>query len=245
MKFSTFVLSAAALFAASSMSAPVRRAVDPALVPDFGIQAGTNPTGTGYVFPPSRFSILRRLTDDIVPGYSDCDGVAGPDGKAIKIPCACPPPRDQFIQVKIPESISENHANLPIIFQSLNANVAAGFAVNNPSVKVSFPTDGSSASKIARIQASLVTLQNLNGPGKGCPAASTTLLAQQKAITDGANNAAAPAPAPANPPPANNAAAGAPSAADVARLAPALGFSAGKNPTGTGDCDGAVNGKNY
>ncbi|KAK7689899.1 hypothetical protein QCA50_006538 [Cerrena zonata] len=200
MKFSTFVLSAAALFAASSMSAPVRRAVDPSLVPAFGIQAGQNPTGTG-----------------------DCDGVAGPDGKPIKIPCACPPPRDQFLN-------------------SLNANVAAGFAVNNPSVKVSFPTDGSAASQIARIQASLVTLQNLNGPGKGCPASSTTLLAQQNAVS--ANNAAAPAPAPANPvpPPANNAAAGAPSAADVARLAPALGFAAGKNPTGTGDCDGAVNG---
>ena len=90
-----------------------------------------------------------------------------------------------------------------------------------------------------------MTLQNLNGPGKGCPASSTTLLAQQRAITDGANNAATAAPAPANavPVPANNAAAGAPSAADVARLAPALGFTAGRNPTGTGDCDGAVNGK--
>jgi hypothetical protein len=53
--------------------------------------------------------------------------------------------------------------------------VAAGHAVNNPSVAVTFPTDDSNASKAARIQASLVTLQNLKGPGVGCPAASTTL----------------------------------------------------------------------
>lgn len=48
--------------------------------------------------------------------------------------------------------------------------------MNNPSAPVSFPTDDSNASKAARIQAVLVTLQNLNGPGVGCPAASTTLL---------------------------------------------------------------------
>lgn len=62
------------------------------------------------------------------------------------------------------------------IIQSLNQNVAAGHAVNNPSVLVSFPTDDSNASKITRIQAVLTTLQNLRGPGVGCPAASTTLL---------------------------------------------------------------------
>jgi len=55
-------------------------------------------------------------------------------------------------------------------------NVAAGKAVNNPSANVSFPTDNSNQSKAARIIASLITLQNLNGPGKGCPAASTTFL---------------------------------------------------------------------
>lgn len=48
--------------------------------------------------------------------------------------------------------------------------------MNNPGVAVSFPTDGSNASKAARIQASLVTLQNLNGPGQGCPASATTFL---------------------------------------------------------------------
>jgi len=66
--------------------------------------------------------------------------------------------------------------------QSLNANVNAGHATNNPSIPVTFPTGQDNASKVARIQASLVTLQNLNGPGVGCPAASTTLVAQQAAL---------------------------------------------------------------
>jgi hypothetical protein len=64
----------------------------------------------------------------------------------------------------------------------LNANVNAGHAVNNPSIPVTFPTGQDNTSKAARIQAALVTLQNLNGPGKGCPAASTTLVAQQAAL---------------------------------------------------------------
>jgi hypothetical protein len=54
--------------------------------------------------------------------------------------------------------------------------------VNNPSVSVTFPLGDSNADKSARITAALITLQNLNGPGKGCPAVSTTLLAQQKAL---------------------------------------------------------------
>ena len=33
-----------------------------------------------------------------------------------------------------------------------------------------------------------------------------------------------------------------PDAATITRLAPGLGFTAGLNPTGSGDCDGAVNG---
>lgn len=113
-----------------------------ALTPQFGHDANVNPTGTG-----------------------DCDGaVNGADGKPIKVPCSCPPPRDQFLQ-------------------SLLADIKAGHAVNNPSVKVSFPTDDSKASQITRIQSSLVALQNLNGEGKGCPAASTTFSAQLKALT--------------------------------------------------------------
>jgi len=60
--------------------------------------------------------------------------------------------------------------------------VNAGHAVNNPTVKVSFPLDNSVASQLARVDTALVTLQNLNGPGKGCPAASTTLTLQQASL---------------------------------------------------------------
>jgi hypothetical protein len=70
-------------------------------------------------------------------------------------------------------------------YQALNTNVAAGHAVNNPGISVSFPTDNSKASQLARINTSLVTLQNLHGPGVGCPAVSTTLQAQAKAIQAG------------------------------------------------------------
>ncbi|TCD65824.1 hypothetical protein EIP91_002174 [Steccherinum ochraceum] len=255
MKFATFVLSAAALYAASTVSVPIKRDVDPSLVPPFGLQSGINPDGSG-----------------------NCDGIPGANGKPILIPCACPPAQAEFLQ-------------------SLNANVAAGFVINNPSVKLSFPTDGSKSAQNARLNAAAVTLQNLHGPGKGCPVASTTFSAQQQAINAEPDNGTAPAPAPAPPaatkpaatasaspapapapsqpaaadppavcspapvassspaasasaappppaatPPANNAASSGKATPDqVAQLAPDLGFTAGKNPTGTGDCDGAVN----
>ena len=71
--------------------------------------------------------------------------------------------------------LSDRDFHLPID-QALSANVAEGRAVNNTGVAVSFPLDDSNQSKAERIRASLVTLQNLRGPGVGCPAASTTLL---------------------------------------------------------------------
>ena len=54
----------------------VGRDVDPALVPEFGHQAGLNPTGTG-----------------------DCDGIRNAAGAVVKIPCVCPPNRADFLQV--------------------------------------------------------------------------------------------------------------------------------------------------
>jgi hypothetical protein len=98
-------------------------------------------------------------------GTGDCDGaVKGANGQPIKIPCFCPPNQPDFVK-------------------ALTANVKAGHAVNNPGIGVKFPTGNSNADKIARIQAGLVTLQNLRGPGVGCPAVSSTLLAQQKALS--------------------------------------------------------------
>ncbi|KAH9059968.1 hypothetical protein EDB87DRAFT_1809611 [Lactarius vividus] len=177
------------VLAVTVSSIPIsRRDVNEALIPQFGFQSGVNPTGTG-----------------------DCDGaVNGANGQPIKIPCACPPDRQTFVQ-------------------ELNKNVAAGHVINNPSVGISFPEDNSKGSQLARINAASVTLQNLNGPGKGCPVVSTTFQAQAAAINAGT-------------PPAKRAASGAPSAAQIEAVAPPLGFTAGKNPTGTGDCDGAVNG---
>lgn len=208
MKFigATFVISS--LLVASVSGAPaklVRRGVDPNLVPQFGIQAGINPTGTG-----------------------DCDGITNAAGQVVKIPCSCPPDRGSFIA-------------------SLSGNVAAGEVVNNPSVKVSFPTDNSKASQLARIQTAIVTLQNLRGPGVGCPAASTTFLAQQKAVAAGPDTGSpAPAPAPASPAPAPESPAPASPAPAPAggvdpNLVPQFGVQAGLNPTGTSDCDGIKN----
>jgi hypothetical protein len=196
MKFtSTFV--SAVLVAVSVSAFPVsKRGVDPNLVPQFGINPGTNPTGTG-----------------------DCDGVNG-----IKIPCACPPSRDDFIN-------------------SLSANVAAGHDVNNPAVPAPFPTDNSQQSAITRMQTSISTLQNLHGAGVGCPAASTTFSAQLASLIAGnPPPAAAPAPPPAAPaPPPPPPAAPAPAGGVDPNLVPQFGVSPGVNPTGTGDCDG-ING---
>jgi len=153
-------------------------------------------------------------------GTGDCDGaVNGPNGQPIKIPCICPPDRKSFID-------------------SLNANVAAGHAVNNPSVKVEFPLGGSKEDKVKRMQASLVTLQNLRGEGVGCPASSTTFGKQLKAIQDGKESEPVQPPPP--PPPAPSP----PKDTDIETLAPDLGHQSGLNPTGTGDCDGAVLGPN-
>ncbi|KAH8981822.1 hypothetical protein EDB86DRAFT_3129563 [Lactarius hatsudake] len=210
MKFLSNIVPLVVL-AVTVSSIPIsRRDVNEALIPQFGFQSGVNPTGTG-----------------------DCDGaVNGADGKPIKIPCACPPDRQTFVQ-------------------ELNKNVAAGHVINNPSVGISFPEDNSKGSQLARINAASVTLQNLNGPGKGCPIVSTTFQAQAAAINAGTppppsvQPSPSPSPSP-SPPPAPAAApspaSGAPSSAQIEALAPPLGFTAGKNPTGTGDCDGAVNG---
>ena len=77
MKFSTTRI-LAAVYVVSVSSIPVRRDVDPKLVPELGATAGKNPTGTG-----------------------DRDGaVNGPDGKPIKVPCTCPPDRQTFLAVR-------------------------------------------------------------------------------------------------------------------------------------------------
>jgi len=82
MKFVTTVLTILSIAIAVSCI-PLKRDVDPSLVPEFGIQSGVNPTGTG-----------------------DCDGVTNDAGQTVKIPCSCPPDRTAFIQVC--SSLSDN-----------------------------------------------------------------------------------------------------------------------------------------
>lgn len=143
------------------------------------------------------------------------------------------------------------------------ANIAAGHAVNNTGVAITFPTDDSVASQLARLSAAAITLQNLRGVGVGCPVSATTFTAQQQALEDGTAPAppatassAAPPPSssPVSPPSsASSAPAPAPTEsggadgltfAQVDALTPQFGFQSNVNPTGTGDCDGAVDGTN-
>ncbi|KAL4249839.1 hypothetical protein ABKN59_006632 [Abortiporus biennis] len=111
--------------------------------------------------------IKRDVPSDLIPefgvsagvnpdGTGNCEGIVV-NGQPAKIPCSCPPDRQTFID-------------------DLNANVAAGHAVNNPSISLSFPTDNSKASQLARLNAATITLQNLHGPGVGCPQVATTRL---------------------------------------------------------------------
>ncbi|KAG7444203.1 uncharacterized protein BT62DRAFT_934381 [Guyanagaster necrorhizus] len=218
LKFAATVLATSSVIVLSVISAPIRRDVNSDLIPEFGLEAGINPTGTG-----------------------DCDGITGANGSPILIPCVCPPERDTFIQ-------------------SLNANVNAGFVINNPSVQVSFPEDDSQASQLARIQTALVTLQNINGTGKGCPAASTTFVAQQKAIQEGTTAASSSSAAASSSSPLSSSATSSSAPATVTfsvasdnstvtdttnstvdpSLVPEFGIEAGVNPSGTGNCDGTT-----
>ncbi|KAF9223148.1 hypothetical protein BS17DRAFT_755009 [Gyrodon lividus] len=116
-------------------------------------------------------------------GTGNCDGaVNGTDGKPIQVPCQCPP-------------------NSTFFLDTLNENVAAGFVTTNPTVKLTFPTDNSTASQLARLNAAAVTLQNLEGPGVGCPISSTTFTAQHKAIDAETTNITAISPSVASPSP--------------------------------------------
>lgn len=63
-----------------------------------------------------------------------------------------------------------------------------------------FPEDDSSASQLTRLYIATVTLQNLRGPGQGCPQSSTTFGAQAQAIQAGASSTTPSPPPPAAPP---------------------------------------------
>jgi hypothetical protein len=48
MKFTNTVISVALIFASSALAVPMKRDVNPALVPQFGVKAGVNPTGMRF-----------------------------------------------------------------------------------------------------------------------------------------------------------------------------------------------------
>lgn len=82
-----------------------------------------------------------------------CDGFNAASNAVVNIPCSCPPSRASFLA-------------------ALDKNVAAGSVQGE---KVEFSNDASDQSEATnkqRATAMLVTLQNLNGAGVGCPAAS-------------------------------------------------------------------------
>lgn len=186
------------------------------------------PFGALLVATVASIPIRRSVDPSQVPEFGVSAG-QNPNGSGscvginnILIPCSCPPDRQAFIN-------------------SLNANVAAGHAVNNPGVPVSFPSGNDAQSAVIRIQASLVTLQNLNGPGVGCPASATTFSAQLNSALAGNVPAAAAAPPP--PPPAAAPPAPAPAANGIdPNLVPQFGVQAGQQPNGSGSCVG-LNGK--
>ncbi|TFY70504.1 hypothetical protein EVG20_g2492 [Dentipellis fragilis] len=100
-----------------------------------------------------------------IAGSANCQGPPV-NGVPSQIPCQCPPDQDDYIK-------------------NLTANANAGKAINNPSVKLSFPLGNSKEDQLARLNAASDTLQNLNGVGKGCPIVSTTFQAQNQAISNG------------------------------------------------------------
>jgi hypothetical protein len=96
----------------------------------------------------------------ITPGQGrsggDCAGYKG-----ARIPCDCPPNRNTFIS-------------------KLNENVAAG---NLRGIPVPWPTDSSVHSAQIRLNSMILTLQNIKGPGFGCPVVSTVWQLDQALYT--------------------------------------------------------------
>ncbi|TBU43684.1 hypothetical protein BD309DRAFT_1019121 [Dichomitus squalens] len=121
MKTTTIIFSLfAAIAAVHAAPAPLeKRGVNPALVPDFGIQRG------------------------------NCVG-----DHNILVPCACPPTRSEFSNVSSERECERGHM------------------IHNPSIAAPFPSGNSKYSQQVRIATLLSTLQNLHGPGVGCPAVS-------------------------------------------------------------------------
>lgn len=124
--------------------------INAALVPTFGVTPNTNPGARGQA--------------------GSCDGFLATTNAVVAIPCTCPPSRTAFLA-------------------ALGRNVAAGRVVlpqqqqQPQGTAIQFSNDASDqsvATNKVRATAMVVTLQNLFGPGVGCPAASAPNFAIQQ-----------------------------------------------------------------
>ena len=107
-------------------AANVDAATVESLTPEYGVEAGVNDDGSGNCETP------------IAPA---------------KIPCTCPPPRDEFLT-------------------ALTEAVQSGETFGLPAP---FPTDDDPDSEKTRLTTMLSVLQNIDGGvGQGCPAIATT-----------------------------------------------------------------------
>ena len=172
-----------------------RREVNDALIPQFGFSSGVNPTGASLRFFESILSGLMRL----YTGTGDCrwrrkrEPMVNPSKFPAK---AVPPDRATFIKVRAntstPRVLRVSHARLlnptTNILSSSGSECKCRRQVTRPQ-QLSRPHLASPKITPRRLNspastAASVTLQNLNGSGKGCPVASTTFQAQAAAINN-------------------------------------------------------------
>src|SRR5277367_6237324 len=88
----------AALLIASVSASPVKKGVNPSLVPPLGHKAGINPTRMSHT---SDYILHAKHKLNIVIDTGNCDGVKGANGKPIAVPCSCPPDEKSFLAVRI------------------------------------------------------------------------------------------------------------------------------------------------
>ncbi|KAJ7269252.1 hypothetical protein B0H12DRAFT_1009596 [Mycena haematopus] len=207
MKFTSTLVSAVLALGVSGI--PVeKRTISAALVPEFGVKAGVNPTGTG-----------------------DCDGING-----IKIPCSCPPSRDSFI-ASLSANVAAGHdVHNPAVAAPFPTDASVASQITRLQTSISslqnlFGAGVGCPAASTTFSAQLASLQNTGKP----LVAAAKPAAKKPAAKPAAKKPAAKKPGAKKP--AAKPAAKKPAQVNAA-LVPQFGVKAGVNPTGTGDCDG-------
>lgn len=135
--------------------------------------------GSSSSSSPSNASTTDTIDASLVPDFGvtpntnpdvrqvgSCDGFSLATNSIVNIPCTCPPSRADFLQ-------------------ALGRNVAAGSITTIPDggTPIRFNNDAGDQSPSTiqlRATAMVITLQNLFGPGIGCPAASAPNFAVEQ-----------------------------------------------------------------